>query len=118
MLHRIGRTILRALFGSVALVLPLLLEAQAPPAANPHTNREANAAFHAGYAAQQSGNLKLARAQFAKAARLAPQIPAAHRALGAVLMELDMPAKAVPEFQTAAKLAPGDARIGPSWLWP
>lgn len=104
-------TTLRAFVSCVVLALPLWLSAQASISRNPQAMGEANAAFHAGYAAQQAGNLELARAQFAKATQLAPQIPEGHEALGTVLLELGKPDEAVAEFQAAAKLKPGDAGI-------
>ena len=113
--------ICRAFF-SIYLIGALLpsalhLQAQTPnPAQAPNLKKfpslkKADAAFHAGFAARQSGNLELARTKFAEAVKLAPQIPEGHEALGAVLLELGRPAEAVPEFEAAAKLKPADAEI-------
>lgn len=70
--------------------------------------RGADAAFHEGYAAQQNGNLELARAKFAEAVQLQPQIALAHEALGVVLLEMNRPAEAIAELESAAHLKPGD----------
>ena len=80
-------------------------------------SENADAAFREGYAARQSGNLELARTEFAKVVSLAPQIPEGHEALGAVLLELGQPADAIAELETAAKLKPGDAGNRPISLW-
>ena len=85
-----------------------VLSAQSPPTAVPETMREADAAFRAGAAARQSGQLEAARADFAKVVRLAPQIAEGHQALGAVLLELGKPAEAAPEFEAALKLRRND----------
>ena len=50
---------------------------------------EGGCGFHAGYAAQQSGDLELARAKFAEVVKLAPEIAEAHEALGAVLVGIE-----------------------------
>jgi protein O-GlcNAc transferase len=71
----------------------------------------AGAAFRAGYAAQQAGKLEEARTDFAQAAQFAPQIAESHEALGAVLLELDKPADAVPELESALKLKAADPDI-------
>src|ERR1700723_3538271 len=88
-----------------------LLAAQPPAQQMPDAFKQADQAFHAGYAALQAGNLAEARAQFAQAARLAPQIPEGHLALGEVLTELGKAAEAVPELQAALNLRPGDQAI-------
>ena len=87
------------------------LAAQAPKAKEPEALKRADAAFHAGYAAQQAGNLELARARFAEAVRLAPRIPEAHQALGTVLIELGETAGAIQELKAALKLKPDDPGI-------
>lgn len=83
--------------------------AQAPNAANTAAFKRADAAFHEGYKAQQSGNLELARSRFAEVVKLEPQIAEAHQALGAVLLEMNKPREAVAELEAAAQLKPGDA---------
>ena len=70
---------------------------------------QADAAFKAGYAAMQAGNLEGARKDFAEAARLAPKLPEARVALGVILMQLDKPEEAISQFQEALTLKPGDA---------
>ena len=75
--------------------VPPLVAAQTPtqpppqPPSQPDADalKGADAAFHAGYAALQAGNLEEARTQFAEAVRLAPQIPEGHEALGTALFE-------------------------------
>src|ERR1700735_1397770 len=80
-------------------------DAQTAPASPASDSlQQADAAFHAGYAALQAGNLEQARAQFAQASRLAPQIPEAHEALADVLIQLGKPGDAIPEFEAALKL--------------
>src|ERR1035437_2512145 len=93
--------------GTMGLILagilasqPLGLATQAPVPQKADALKRADAAFRAGYTAQQAGNLELARAHFAEAARLAPRIPEAHEALGAVLIELGKPAQAIQELRS------------------
>lgn len=94
-------------FSALALAMAQLC-AQEPSAADAATLKQADAAFHEGYAAQQSGDLELARAKFAEVVKLEPQIAEAHEALGAVLLEMNRPAEAVAELESAAQLKPGD----------
>jgi protein O-GlcNAc transferase len=101
------------------LLLSLLALAVTPPSfAAQSTNiqnadalKRADAAFRAGYADRQAGKLEQARAEFAEAAKLAPQIPEGHQALGEVLIELNKPAEALAEFEAALRLKPGDEAI-------
>src|SRR5580704_19319823 len=87
-------------------------DAQAAPGSPAYDSlQQADAAFHAGYAALQAGNLEQARIQFAQAASLAPQIPEGHEALGEVLIELGRPVEAVPELEAALQLKPSDQEI-------
>ena len=102
---------LRTLLVGLIAAMPVFVYAQAPVQPEPDALKRADAAFHAGYADLQAGSLEQARTQFAKAAHLAPRIPEAHEALGAVLMELGKPVDAIPEFKTALALKPGDAVI-------
>jgi len=96
----------------LALALAALgLEAQASKPANSDSIRRATSAFRQGTAAQQAGNFAEARDRFAEAVRLAPSIPEAHEALGAVLLELNRPAEATRELETALKLKPADTGI-------
>ena len=73
--------------------------------------KRADAAFRGGFTAMQAGHLEEARVQFTEAAKLAPQIPEGHEALGEVLIELGKPAEAVPEFEAALRLKPADEGI-------
>lgn len=73
--------------------------------------QKASAAFRAGIAAQQAGQLEAARAQFARAVQLQPNIAEGHEALGAVLLELGNAAAAVPVLETAERLKPDDPGI-------
>jgi protein O-GlcNAc transferase len=83
-------------------------QAVSSPDAAPAALQQADAAFRAGYAAMQAGKLDEARQDFADAARLAPQLPEAHVALGAILVELNQPEEAIPELEKALELKPGD----------
>jgi tetratricopeptide (TPR) repeat protein len=101
----------RALILCFLTAIPAACLAQSPPANEPDVLKSADAAFRAGFAARQAGNLDEARIQFAKAAALAPQIPEGHEALGEVLIELNRPAEAVAEFKLSLQLKPGDEGI-------
>ena len=73
--------------------------------------RQANQAFHAGYAALEAQHLEEARADFARVVRLAPQLPEGHMALGAVLVQLGHADQAIPELKQALALKPDDPGI-------
>src|SRR5579871_4168230 len=92
--------------GKIASAAVLSAALATASAQTPDAAKQADAAFRAGYAARQAGQLNAARADFAKVVRLAPGIPEGHVALGAVLLELGQPAEAIPEFEAAAKLKP------------
>ena len=77
----------------------------------PDALKKADAAFRAGYAAQQAGRLEEARAQFAEVVRLAPQIAEGREALGVVLLELNKPGEAIPQLEAAARVKPNDQGI-------
>jgi tetratricopeptide (TPR) repeat protein len=83
-------------------------QATTPSAASKTALQQADAAFHAGYAAMQAGRLEEARQDFAETVKLAPQLPEAHVALGAILAELGQSEEAIPEFKKALELKPGD----------
>lgn len=70
--------------------------------------RSADAAFHAGYAAEKSGDLSTAREQFEKAVLLAPDIAEGHSALGSVLVQLGQYKQAIHELVRALALKAGD----------
>jgi Flp pilus assembly protein TadD len=106
-----NRDAFRLILAGILATLTLALAAQSSNRQEPEALKRADAAFRAGYAAQQAGNLELARAHFAEAARFAPRIPEAHEALGTVLIQLGKPAEAVQELEAALKLKPGDQGI-------
>jgi protein O-GlcNAc transferase len=87
------------------------LPAQSAQVASQESLKQADAAFRAGYAAQQAGQLEVARERFAEAVKLAPRIPEAREALGAVLLEMSKPVDAVPQLEAAARLKPNDQGI-------
>jgi protein O-GlcNAc transferase len=93
-----------------ALACSINADAQAarPSNATQTALQKADAAFRAGYAAMQAGRLEEARQDFASAVALAPQLPEAHIAMGAILVQLDRPAEAVPELEKALRLKHGD----------
>jgi len=68
----------------------------------------ADAAFHAGYAAEKNGDLSTARQQFEKVVRLAPNIAEGHIALGSVLVQTGEFKLAIRELTRALALKPGD----------
>jgi protein O-GlcNAc transferase len=104
----LGETVtLRGFLCAIALAVTQSF-AQAPKAADTAALEQADAAFHEGYAARQAGNLEVARAKFAEVVKLEPEIAEAHEALGAVLLEMNQPADAVLELETAAHLRPGE----------
>jgi protein O-GlcNAc transferase len=90
---------------------PAGLISQSPKTGTPEAIQQANAQFHRGFAASAAGRLEEARAEFADAVRLAPQIAEGHDALGSVLIALGRPADAIPELETAAKQKPRDPII-------
>src|SRR3984885_16809 len=89
-------------------VTALQLAAQAPSIGDTDSLKQADVAFHEGFAAQQSGNLELARAKYARVVQLAPDISEGHEALGSVLVELNRAVEAIPELETAVRLKPND----------
>jgi len=60
------------IFTGILASQPLGVSAQAPGSQAAGALKRADAAFRAGYAAQQAGDLESARAHFADAVRLAP----------------------------------------------
>ena len=63
--------------------------------------KQADAAFHEGYAAANAGDLEKARRSFAEVVRLEPKIPEGHAALGSVLLSLGRPQEAAAECASA-----------------
>jgi protein O-GlcNAc transferase len=70
--------------------------------------RSADAAFHAGYAAEKCGDLPVARQQFEKVVQLAPDIAEGHSALGSVLVQLGQYTQAIRELTRAVALKADD----------
>src|SRR5258708_3766271 len=70
--------------------------------------RLADAAFHAGYAAERSGDLSTARDQLEKVVRLAPDIAEGHSALGSVLVQLGQYEPAIRELLHALAIKADD----------
>jgi protein O-GlcNAc transferase len=85
--------------------------AQSAKPQNRDAAKQADAAFHAGYAARQAGQLEVARARFAEVVRLQPDIPEGHVALAVVLLELGQAKEAISELLAADRLKPSDATI-------
>jgi len=82
-------------------------DSQAVPGTGPaqaQELRDADAAFHAGYRAVQSGDLAAAREDFQKAVQLAPEIGEGHSALGSVLLQLGQFAEAIAELERALSI--------------
>ena len=70
--------------------------------------QQATLAFKAGSAAYEKGDLATARRSFERAVHLAPNVAAAHAALGSVLLAAGDPSAALRELQFAVALAPSD----------
>src|ERR1700749_1254451 len=70
--------------------------------------KQADAAFHDGYAAANAGDLEKARRSFAEVVRLEPKIPEGHAALGSVLLSLGRPQEAAAELKRGLALRPAD----------
>ena len=90
---------------------PVGRESGTQSAAAVRSLQQANAAFHAGYAALQAQKLEAARADFARVVRLAPQLPEGHMALGAVLVQLGRVQEAIGELKKAQVQRPDNAGI-------
>src|SRR5271163_1922587 len=94
------------------LVFLLLLpfqnaRSQAPPGGQTQLE-QADAAFHAGYAAAANGDLLAAKADFQKTVQLAPEIAEGHSALGSVLLQLGDSLLAIPELERALEIKADD----------
>jgi protein O-GlcNAc transferase len=96
----------------VCAVVLFALLGMHPSRAQVHTSadkaRDADAAFHAGYAALSNHKLEEARGDFQKVVNLVPQIEEGHSALGAVLLQLNAYPEAISELNQALKLKPED----------
>jgi len=106
---------------AICLTMSLILSASAVFAAGPAGKKQetkalksADAAFQAGYALLEAGKLGEAKVQFAKAAKLAPELAVAHAAYGAVLTQLDEPKEAIPELEKAIALGAKQGGADPS----
>jgi protein O-GlcNAc transferase len=73
--------------------------------------RSADAAFHAGYAAEKNGDLPAAKQQFEKVVQLAPDIAEGHSALGSVLLQLGQYTQAIRELTRALVLKADDRGV-------
>jgi protein O-GlcNAc transferase len=71
----------------------------------------AGVAMRAGTVAADRGDLREARQQFSRAVALAPQIAAAHAALGSVLLASGDPGAALRALERARRLGPTDAAV-------
>jgi len=98
-----------AILGLVAVSIAAGGQKAAKPAAD--VIKRADAAFRAGVAARDSGNLEVARQKFTEVVQLQPRIVEGHEALGTVLAEMGRPLDGAKEFAAAAKLKPGDQGI-------
>ena len=98
-----------ATWGLVAIAAASGGQKAAKPAAD--VIKRADAAFRAGYAARESGNLEVARSKFSEVVRLQPGIAEGHEALGTVLAEMGKPLEGAKEFEAAAKIQPSDQGI-------
>jgi protein O-GlcNAc transferase len=70
--------------------------------------KAADAAFHAGYAAERRGDLSTAKQQFEKVVQQAPDIAEGHSALGSVLLQLGQYEPAIRELLRALALKAED----------
>src|SRR5438552_10039522 len=101
---RLGCVLPRDTLKCVLLCVAMQVAAQQPKQAKTGAIAQADAAFHAGSAAREAGDLELARAKFAEVIRLEPQIAEGHEALGAVLAELGRASEGLAQFEAAARL--------------
>ncbi|WP_161557243.1 tetratricopeptide repeat protein [Acidisarcina polymorpha] len=104
-MHRFRNKLKYETFGwpVVFLLLGLLADAQVTPDRQVQLS-QADAAFHAGYAAAQSGDLGSAKADFQQVVQLAPEIAEGHSALGSILVQLGQYSLAIPELERALSI--------------
>ena len=95
-------------FASALLVCSTLVAGLAATDSRKEQLKSADAAFHVGYAAEQSGDLPRARQQFEKVVQLAPDIAEGHSALGSVLVQLGKYSLAIRELTRALALKVDD----------
>ena len=103
----LGRAGVVTLYLCLAQALPLSGQGKAP-SPQAATLNAAGTAFREGSAAFAAGDLKAAHAAFARAVQLAPEIAAAHSALGSVLLAEGGTEDAVAELSEARRLDPHD----------
>ena len=99
------------LAGGLCLLPGIRVVAQTADSDAAATAKQADAAFRAGYAAANAGDLENARRSFAKVVQLEPEIPEGHSALGSVLLNLGRPAEAAAELERGLALKPGDPNM-------
>lgn len=95
-------------FARAVLVCATLVPGLAAADTRQDRLKSADAAFHAGYAAEKSGDLPKAKEQFERVVRLAPNIAEGHSALGSVLVQLGQYSLAIPELTRALALKTDD----------
>ena len=95
-------------FARVVLVFSILVAGLAAADTRQERLKAADAAFHAGYAAEKSGDLPKAKEQFERVVQLAPNIAEGHSALGSVLVQLGQYSLAIPELTRALALKTDD----------
>jgi protein O-GlcNAc transferase len=93
---------------AIVLIISPVLVASLAATDNSQQLKSADVAFHAGYAAEQSGDLPSAKRQFEKVVQLAPDIAEGHSALGSVLVQLGEYKQAIRELARALALKPWD----------
>jgi protein O-GlcNAc transferase len=95
-------------FARAVLVCSSLVAGLAAADSRQERLKSADAAFHAGYAAEKSGDLLRARQQFERVVQFAPDIAEGHSALGSVLVQLRQYSLAIPELTRALALKADD----------
>ena len=95
-------------FATAVLLCIILVAGLAAADTRQERLKSADTAFHAGYAAEKSGDLTKARQQFERVVQLAPDIAEGHSALGSVLVQLGQYSLAIPELTRALALKADD----------
>jgi tetratricopeptide (TPR) repeat protein len=99
------------MLASCLCALPGVAASGQAPAAGSAAAKQADAAFHAGYAAANAGDLEQARRSFAEVVQLEPKIPEGHAALGSVLLNLGRTQEAATELKRGLALRPADREM-------
>ena len=107
----IAMTSLRMMLASCLCALAGVAASGQVPGAGSAAAKQADAAFHEGYAAANAGDLERARSSFAEVVRLEPKIAEGHAALGSVLLNLGRSEEAATELKRGLALRPGDRDI-------